>query len=82
MGNREYKERKEPRRRNKKSHRIYAFIVLSLAAAIIAAVIFLLFYVQKIEVKGTEYVTEKEIIDIMITLFNQEHALELYDNGT
>jgi len=25
---------------------------------------------------------EKEIIDIMITLFNQEHALELYDNGT
>lgn len=65
MGNREYKERKEPRRRNKKSHRIYAFIVLSLAAAIIAAVIFLLFYVQKIEVKGTEYVTEKEIIDII-----------------
>lgn len=63
MGNREYREREEPRRRRKKSHRIYAFIVLVLGAAIIAAVIFLLFYVQKIEVKGTNYVTEQEIID-------------------
>ncbi|MCI9422922.1 MAG: FtsQ-type POTRA domain-containing protein [Dorea sp.] len=55
MGNR--------RRRKKKSHRIYAFIVLFLGLAIIAAVIFLLFYVQKIEVKGNDYVTEKEIIE-------------------
>ena len=55
MGNR--------RRRKKKSHRIYAFIVLFLGLAIIAAIIFLLFYVQKIEVKGNDYVTEKEIIE-------------------
>ena len=55
MGNR--------RRRKKKSHKIYAFIVLFLGLAIIAAIIFLLFYVQKIEVKGNDYVTEKEIIE-------------------
>lgn len=55
MGNR--------RRRKKKSHRIYAFIVLFLGLAIIAAIIFLLFYVQKIEVKGNDYVPEKEIIE-------------------
>lgn len=51
------------RRRKKKSHRIYALIVLLLGFAIIAAVLFLLFYVQKIEVKGNNYVTEKEIVD-------------------
>ena len=63
MGRRELKERDGSRRRKKKSHKIYAFIVLALAAAILAAVVFLLFYVQKIEVKGNDYVTEQEIVD-------------------
>lgn len=63
MGHREYQEREGSRRRKKKSHKIYAFIVLALAAAILVAVIFLLFYVQKIEVRGNDYVTEQEIVD-------------------
>ena len=63
MGRRELKERDGSSRRKKKSHKIYAFIVLALAAAILAAVVFLLFYVQKIEVKGNDYVTEQEIVD-------------------
>ena len=63
MGNREYREQESPRRKKKKPHRIYAMIVLVLGAAIIAAVIFLLFYVQKIEVKGNDYVTDQQIID-------------------
>ena len=63
MGNREYREQESPRRKKKKPHRIYAMIVLVLGAAIIAAVIFLLFYVQKIEVNGNDYVTDQQIID-------------------
>ena len=63
MGNREYQERERPgKRRRKKSHRVYAFVVLLLGAAIAAGLIFVIFYVQKIEVRGNEYVTEQEIV--------------------
>lgn len=51
------------RRRKKKTHKIYAFFVLLLGCIIIAVAIFLLFYVQKITVKGNEYTTEQEIIE-------------------
>ena len=49
------------RRRKKKSHRLYALIVIILGIAIIAMTVILLFYVQKIEIKGNEY-TEDEVI--------------------
>ena len=66
MGRYREKEREgeEPRpRRKKKSHKIYAFFVLFLGCVIIIVAVFLLFYVQKITVKGNEYTTEQEIIE-------------------
>ncbi|MDO4311469.1 MAG: hypothetical protein Q4C52_00105 [Eubacteriales bacterium] len=51
------------KRRRKKSHRLYALIVILLGIAIIAATFLLLFYVQKIEVKGNEYTEDKVIIE-------------------
>lgn len=49
----------------KKSHKIYALIVIVLGLAIIALAFFLLFYVQKIEVKGNEYTDSQEIVDFV-----------------
>ena len=43
MGRRELKERDGSRRRKKKSHKIYAFIVLALAAAILVHLFFEVF---------------------------------------
>lgn len=63
MGNRKYQERaRKGKRQRKKTHRVYAFFVLLLGAAIIAGLTFVIFYVQKIEVRGNEYVTEQEIV--------------------
>lgn len=50
----EYKE-------NKKRHRIYALIVIILGIAIFLLSFFLLFYVQRIEVKGVTYSNAQEI---------------------
>lgn len=47
----------------KKSHRLYALIVILLGLAIIAMTVLLLFYVQKIEVKGNEYTSNDTIIE-------------------
>lgn len=47
--------------RRKKSHRLYALVVILLGLAIIVGAFLLLFYVQKIEVKGNEY-TESEAV--------------------
>ncbi len=66
MGRYREKEREveEPRqRRKKKSHKIYAFFVLFLGCVIMIVAVFLLFYVQKITVRGNEYTTEQEIIE-------------------
>ncbi len=65
MGKKEYREREGPRRKKKKSHKIYAAVVLVLGAAIIAAMVFLVFYVQKIEVSGNDYVTDQEILEVV-----------------
>lgn len=51
------------RRRKKKSHRIYAFFVIVFGIMIIALTVFLLFHVQRVEVKGNTYCTDKEIIE-------------------
>ena len=50
--------------RKKKSHRIYAFFVLTLGIMIIVLSMLLLFHIQKIEVKGNNYCTDKEIVDL------------------
>ena len=44
----------------RKSHRLYAFVVLLLAAAILALGVLILFYVQEIEVDGNEYCTDQQ----------------------
>lgn len=63
MGKREI--RKEQRPRKKKTHRLYAFVVLLLAAAILSLGILILFYVQKIEVTGNEYCSDQQIVDLV-----------------
>ena len=42
-------------RKRKKSYKLYALTVIVLGIAIIVMSVFLLFYVQKIEVTGNEY---------------------------
>ena len=49
----------------KMSHNIYALTVIVLGLAIILLALFLLFYVQKIEVKGNEYTDSQEIVDLV-----------------
>lgn len=51
------------KRRKKNSHRLYALIVILLGIAIIAISFILLFYVQRIEVKGNEYTEDSVIIE-------------------
>ncbi len=47
----------------RKSHRLYAFVVLLLAAAILVLSVLVLFYVQQIKVEGNEYCTDQQIAD-------------------
>lgn len=64
MGNIEKEEMEKPlRKKKKKTHRVYAFVVLALGIAIIVLAIVLLFYVQKIEISGNEYCSDQEIVD-------------------
>lgn len=60
---REEEEVKRPQKKRKKSHKLYAFVVLVLGILIIALVIVLLFYVQKIEISGNEYCADEEIVE-------------------
>lgn len=50
---------------HKKSHKIYAFVVILLGLAIIALAVLLLFYVQRIEVTGNEYTSSEEIVNVV-----------------
>lgn len=50
-------------RRKKKSHRLYALVVILLGIAIIVISFLLLFYVQKIEVQGNEYTEDSAIVE-------------------
>ena len=56
----------------RKSHRLYAFVVLLLAAAILALGVLILFYVQEIEVDGNEYCTDQQIVD---TVKNDKYSI-------
>lgn len=51
--------------KKKKTHRLYAAIVLSLGIVIICLTLMILFYVQRIEIQGNEYCTDKEIAEII-----------------
>lgn len=72
---------KRRRRRRKKNHRVYAFVTLILAIAIIVIGFGLLFYVQKIEVSGNDYTEEKTITETMqkdTLSFNSVYLLVKY----
>lgn len=47
--------------KKKKTHRVYAAIVLALGVVIISLAILILFYVQRIEIKGNQYCSDQEI---------------------
>ena len=49
------------KKHHKKKHRLYAAIVMSLGIVIICMTILLLFYVQRIEIHGNNYCSDKEI---------------------
>lgn len=59
----EYHGKKTRPKKKKKSHKIYAAIVLTLGIIIICLTILILFYVQRIEIKGNKYCTDKEIAE-------------------
>ena len=52
-------------RKRKKSYKLYALTVIVLGIAIIVMSVFLLFYVQKIEVTGNEYTDSQEIVELV-----------------
>ncbi|MEG0721907.1 MAG: hypothetical protein RR446_09195, partial [Lachnospiraceae bacterium] len=56
------KEYKEKQQKIRMKYRIYAGAALIMAAAVIVAVVFLLFRVQKIEVMGTEYSNSTQVV--------------------
>ena len=58
MGKEKRQKEEKPGKRKKKSHRLYALVVLLLGIAIIALGVLILFYVQKIEISGNEYCTD------------------------
>lgn len=59
----EHHEGERRPRKKRKSHRVYAAIVLTLGIIIICLTILLLFYVQRIEIKGNQYCTDKTIAE-------------------
>lgn len=56
---------KKPKKIKKKTHRLYAFVVLVLGAAIIILGILILFYLQKVEVEGNDYCTDRQIVEMV-----------------
>ncbi len=56
-------EEKRTPRRGKRSHRIYAVLIIVLGLVIIIGTVLLLFYVQTIVVDGNEYCSDEEIAD-------------------
>lgn len=55
-------EEKRRKKRKKNSHKLYAFVVLTLGIAIVVMSILLLFHVQVIEISGNEYVSSRDIV--------------------
>lgn len=66
-------------RRKKKTHRLYAFVVLVLGLVILSLAVVLLFYIQRIEVVGNEYSSDRNIIK---TVQNDKYSVNsLYVYG-
>ena len=61
--NHAYREEGKKPRKKKKKHHLYAAIVLTLGVVIICLAILILFYVQRIEIKGNVYCTDKMIAE-------------------
>lgn len=59
----EQREIKQKPRKRKKTHRVYAALVLTLGIVIICLTLLILFYVQRIEIKGNEYCSDQEIAE-------------------
>ena len=53
---------KKKKKKKKRKHRVYAFSVLLFAFLIFVLGIFILFHVQKVEVKGNDYCSTEEIV--------------------
>lgn len=53
---------KKRKRKKKRTHKVYAFFVLLFAVLILALGIFILFHIQKVEVKGNDYCSTEEIV--------------------
>ena len=71
MRKEEYQQEERPRKK-KKTHRLYALIVIILGIAIIVLGVLILFYTQKIEISGNEYCTDQEIVD---TVKNDRYSM-------
>lgn len=61
--NKEHQKEVQRPHKKKKSHKLYAAIVLTLGVIIICLTILILFYVQRIEIKGNVYCTDKTIVE-------------------
>lgn len=58
-------QRKKGRKKKKRSLRLYALLVIVLGIAILSLSVVLLFKVQKIEISGNEYCSDKEIREMI-----------------
>lgn len=58
-------EMERPVKKKKKSHRLYAFLVIVLGIAIIVLSVLILFHIQSVEIKGNEYTSDQEIVKIV-----------------
>lgn len=63
MSREEYIDEERPGKKKKKSHKLYAFTVLLLGIVIILLGILILFYVQRIEIEGNEYLGDRQIME-------------------
>lgn len=74
---------KKPHKR-KKSHRLYAAIVLTLGIIIICLSFLLLFYVQRIEIKGNQFCSDETIVEAIQNdrfSVNTVYVLSKYSSG-
>ena len=60
--NDEIKRRPKKKKKKKRKHRVYAFFVLLFAFLILVLGIFVLFHIQKVEVKGNDYCSTEDIV--------------------
>ena len=66
------------KRRKKKTHKLYALVIVLLAIMIIMLSVFLLFFIQGIEVEGNDYCSDKMIIDTVKNDRYSVNALYVY----